>query len=215
MVDLSFQVDSAEPVTHAVAPTLAFKLRISQRGQTPIHAVALRCQVRIDAARRSYNTGEQDALRDLFDTPDRWGQTFRGMLCTHTSVVVPPFAAETVVDLPVPCSFDFNLAATKYFYALEGGAVPLALFFSGTAFYEAEDGRLQVAQIPWEKEAAFRLPVRVWQDMMEHYYPNGAWLCLRQDAFDRLYEYKRRHGLPSWEQALDDLLATAETRCTP
>ena len=26
--------------------------------------------------------------------------------------------------------------------------------------------------------------------MMEHYYPNSAWLCLRKDIFDRLFAYK-------------------------
>jgi hypothetical protein len=110
------------------------------------------------------------------------------------------------VDLPVPCSADFNVAAAKYFYALEGGEVPLCLLFSGTIFYAAADGALQVAQIPWEKETDFRLPVRVWQDMMNAYYPKTAWLYLRKDVFDRLYRYKTRRGLPTWEQALDSLL---------
>ena len=93
------------------------------------------------------------------------------MLWTHASVVVPPFTGTTVVDLPVPCSFDFNVAATKYFHALEDGEVPLCLLFSGTIFYSDDDGFLQVSQIPWEKEASFRLPVSVWKDMMELYYP--------------------------------------------
>ena len=46
--------------------------------------------------------------------------------------------------------------------------------------------------------------------MMERYYPNTAWLCLRQDVFDRLYRYKSRRGLPTWEQALEGLLPPAE-----
>jgi hypothetical protein len=215
MVDLSFQVDRAEPVPHAMAPLLAFKLRIAQRHEASIHAIALRCQVRIDSPRRRYNSEEQERLRDLFDTPDRWGQTLRGMLWTHTNVMVPPFEAETVVDLPVPCSFDFNVAATKYFAALENSEVPLSFLFSGTVFYPDEDNRLQVSQIPWNKEAVFRLPVQVWQDLMARYYPNSAWLCLRRDAFDRLYEYKRQRGRPTWEQTLEDLFSAAESRCTP
>jgi hypothetical protein len=215
MVDLSFKVDGAEPVAHAMAPLLAFKLRIAERQQTPIHAIVLRCQLRIDAPRRRYDGAEQERLRELFDTPDRWGQTLRGMLWTHVSVAVPPFTSETLVDLQVPCSFDFNVAATKYFAALQDGEVPLTLLFSGTVFYEAEDGGLQIAQIPWDREAAFRLPVQVWKDLMERYYPNCAWLCLRQDAFDRLHEYKRQRGLPTWEQTLEELLAAAETRYAP
>ncbi len=45
---------------------------------------------------------------------------------------------------------------------------------------------------------------------MEHYYPNNAWLCLRKDVFDRLYEYKMHGGIPTWEQALEGLLDSIE-----
>ncbi len=132
------------------------------------------------------------------------------MLWTHTSLVVPQFTGSTVVDLPVPCTFDFNVAATKYFYALEDGEVPLCLLFSGTIFYVNDEGFLQVSQISWEKEANYRLPVQVWKEMMAHYYPNIAWLCLNQDVFDRLYQYKSHRGLPTWEQALTTLLDASE-----
>jgi hypothetical protein len=67
-----------------------------------------------------------------------------------------------------------------------------------------------VSQISSEQEAAFRLPVRVWKDMMSIYYPNTAWLCLRKDVFDQLYRYKRRHGLPTWEEAIERLLPREE-----
>jgi hypothetical protein len=215
MPELDFRVDRAEPEPFAAAPLLLFKLLVRQTGAAvPVHAVALRCQVRIEPAKRRYGAGEQDRLRDLFDTPDRWGQTLRAMLWTHASTVVPPFTEQAAVDLPVPCTYDFNVAAAKYFAGLEGGEVPLTLLFSGTVFYEDADRGLQVSQIPWEKEAAFRLPVRVWKDMMELYYPNSAWLCLRKDVFDRLYCYKSRRGMPTWEQALDTLLSAADERVT-
>ena len=112
-----------------------------------------------------------------------------------------------MVDVNVPCTFDFNVATTKYFDALEDGEAPLLLLFSGTIFYAGEDGALQVTQIPWSAESPFRLPVQVWKEMMAHYYPNSAWLCLRKDVFDRLHAFKRDHGLPTWEQALESLLA--------
>src|SRR5262249_35234907 len=150
----------------------------------PVHTVVLRCQVRIEPARRRYGAAEQDKLLDLFGEPARWGQTVRSMLWTHTSVVVPSFTGSIVADLPLPCTYDFNVAAAKYFYALEAGEVPLTLLFSGTIFYEGADGGLQVAQVPWDREAAFRLPVQVWKDTMEHYYPNSAWLGLRRDVFE-------------------------------
>lgn len=215
MPDLSFQVESAEPVPHAVAPLLAFKLRIAQAdGDPPIHTIALRCQIRIEPARRQYEPGEQDRLLDLFGAPSRWGQTLRSMLWTHTTSVVPGFSGSTVVDLPVPCTFDFNVAATKFFDALEAGVVPLTLLFSGSIFYEAANGLLQVTQISWEKETSFRLPVAAWKALMEHYYPNSAWLCLRRDAFDRLARYKSRCGLLTWEQTIEHLLPERAERGT-
>lgn len=211
MPDLSFQVERAEPLEFAVAPLLVFKLRVVNAAATePIHAAVLRCQIRIEPARRGYRAEDQERLRDLFGEPQRWSQTLRSMLWTHSSVVVPPFTGSQVVDLPVPCTYDFNVAAAKYFYGLEDGEVPLLLLFSGTVFYEAEDGALQVAQISWEKEAAFRLPVQIWRAMMDHYYPNSAWLCLRKDVFDQLYRYKVDRGLPTWEQVVETLLPTVD-----
>ena len=211
MPDLSFQVESVAPVPYAAAPLLGFKLHvINAVAAEPIHSIVLRCQIQIEATRRRYGPEEQARLLDLFGEPDRWSQTLRSMLWTHVNTGVPPFTGYTVVDLQLPCTYDFNIGATKYFYALEGGDVPLTFLFSGTIFYETEDGALQIAQIPWEKEAAFRLPMPVWQAMMDHYYPNSAWLRLRRDVFDRLYRYKMAHALPTWEQAVERLLDQGE-----
>lgn len=216
--ELDFAIEGAEAVKFAASPLLALKLAVRQTGPiiAPIHAVLLRCQVRIEPGRRGYETAEQERLRDLFDRPERWGQTVRSLLWTHLSTTLPPFDHQITVDLQAPCTFDFNVSATKYFHALHGGEVPLSLLFSGTIFYQGAGTGLQVAQVPWEKEATFRLPVRVWKEMMEHYYPNCAWLCLRRDAFDRLEEFKRRHGLPTWEAAFERLLpAPADHGATP
>jgi hypothetical protein len=210
MPELSFQVEGAEPQRFAAAPHLLFRLRVSEAEATPIHAVVLRCQVRIEPARRRYGASEQDRLLDLFGTPERWGRTLRDMLWEHVGAVVPPFTGETTLELPVPCSYDFSLAATRYFDALEAGEVPLRFLFSGTVFYEAEENGLQVAQIPWDREAAFRLPAETWRALMELYYPNSAWLCLCKDVFDRLSRYRSGRGLASWEQALESLLPAEE-----
>ena len=146
----------------------------------------------------------------MFGEPQRWGQTLKSLLWAHCSVVVPGFSGSTVVDVPVPCTFDFNVATAKYFDALQGGEVPLLLLFSGTVFFAGPDGALQVAQVPWSAESPFRLPVAVWKEMMEHYYPNSAWLRLRRDVFDRLNQYKMRRGIPTWEQAFESLMMNAE-----
>jgi hypothetical protein len=174
-----------------------------------IHTVVLRCQIQLEVARRKYTPDDQARLRDLFDEPSRWGQTLKTLLWTHASVVVSSFKGTTLADVPVPCTFDFNVAATKYFHGLGDGDVPLTFLFSGTVFY-ADGAALQVAPIPWDKEARFRLPVKSWHDMMEVYYPNSAWLCLRRDVFERLYQYKVAHGIPTWEQALERVLPVLE-----
>ncbi len=214
MPDLNFRVEGVEAERFSAAPLLVFKLRATEAvatgaAPTPIHSVVLRCQIRIEPARRQYSAPEKGRILDLFGTTERWGQTLRPMLWTHVSVATPPFAGDAAVDLPVPCSADFNLAATKYFEALEGGEIPLCFLFSGTIFYETEESTLQVEQISWEKEAYFRLPSATWREMMDLHYPNSAWLSLRRDVFDRLTLYRSRQGLPTWEQAMDRLLSAA------
>lgn len=209
MPDLDFRVHGVEVARHAASPLLLLKLRVSHAGTEAIQNVVLQCQVQIDTARRIYQPGEQKRLVDLFAEPERWGTTLRTMMWTHTSALLPPFEDSCEVDLPLPCSYDFNITATKYFDALEEGEVPLTLLFSGSIFYRAEDGALQVGQISWNKEASFRLPVKVWREMMEHYYPNSAWLCLRKDLFDRLSEYKTRSGMPSWDRTFETLLGSS------
>ncbi len=211
MPNLNFQVESAEAVPFTVAPLLSFRLRVENHNvDEQIQTIALRCQIQIETTKRHYDSNEQKKLLDLFGEPERWSHTLRAMLWTHASTIVTPFRGSTVVELPVSCSFDFNIAAVKYFAGLENGEVPLNLMFSGTVFYETDDGTLQVEQISWDKEARYRLPVKVWKEMIDIYYPNIAWLCLRKDVFDRLAQYKMDRGIPTWEQALESLLPEPE-----
>ncbi|WP_439672765.1 DUF6084 domain-containing protein (plasmid) [Cupriavidus necator] len=215
MPDLTFSISAAEVAPFAAVPLLLFKLQIANApaGQE-IASITLQCQIQIEATRRRYSPAEHDGLQDLFGVPQRWAQTLRTMLWTHATVIVPAFSGTCVIDLPVPCSFDFNIAATKYCHALQDGEIPLMLQFSGTVFYRNADDALQAAPVPWHKEAAFRLPVAVWQDMMARYYPNGAWLCLQREVFDRLGRYKAQQGLATWERALDALLDGAEEKAS-
>jgi hypothetical protein len=213
MPDLRFTIAGAEVVKYAAAPLLAFRIHIANEPKDEIiHSVVLRAQIQIEVTRRKYEAQEQALLRDLFGEPDRWGQTLRNLLWTHAGVVVPRFAGSALAELPVPCTFDFNIAATKYFHGLTQGDLPLCFQFSGTAFYETLDGSLQVAPISWDKEAKYRLPVQVWKDLMDTYYPNSAWLALQKGTFEKLYQYKVREGIPTWEEALERALnALSET----
>lgn len=211
MPELHFQIEGAEPVAHAAVPLIALKLRITNvPADEAIHTLTLRCQVQIEPAKRRYQPQEQEKLRDLFGEPERWSRTVKPLLWMNTTVAVPGFSDSLVVDLELPCTFDFNVAATKYFHALDTGEIPLCVVFCGTVFYKGTDDRLQIAQVPWDREASFRLPISVWKEMMEMHFPNSAWLCLQRDSFEQLYEYKMRHGLPTWEQAIARALAAVQ-----
>src|ERR1700678_1863723 len=211
MFDLQFKIESAESVPFAAVPMLAFRLRVVNSSQSlNIHSIALHAQIQIETPKRRYTAAEQDRLLDLFGEPERWSQTLRPMLWTHADVTVPAFSASATVDLRVPCSFDFNLAATKYFHGLSDGDIPLIFLFSGSCFYEGAAGGLEVAPIPWSKEARFQLPVNVWRETMATHYPNSAWLQIRQDVFDRLHQYKMQAGIATWEEVLESLLEPAK-----
>jgi hypothetical protein len=210
MPDLDFMVEGAEVLEFAAVPSLLFKLRVENLYGEPIRSIALNAQVRIAATQRHYEAAEQERLLEVFGEPSRWGNTLRSLLWTHTVLQVPPFSGSTVVDMPVTCTYDLEVVAAKYFYALEDGEAPLEFLFSGTVFYAGEGGGLQVARISWEKEAEFQLPVRLWKEMMERYFPNSAWIRLRKDAFDRLYDYKVHMGFPTWESAVEALLRASE-----
>jgi hypothetical protein len=211
MPELDFHVESVAPVPYAAAPTLGFRLRVTDANREEvIHSMALRAQIQIEVTRRHYSAEEQARLSDLFGEPGRWGQTLKTMLWTHVAVNAPPFQGERTIDIPVPCTFDFNVATTKYFHGLNEGDLPLNFLFSGTVFYQSEQEGLQVAPISWQKEAKFRLPLRIWKQMIDEYYPNTAWLCLRRDAFERLYEYKVRNGIPTFEEVIERLFQNAD-----
>ena len=216
MVDLDFSISDAQFAPYSATPLIAFDLTVTNRTpQVPIQNVSLQCQIKIEPTRRQYQPREQDKLLDLFGEPPRWGETLNSFLWSHAAISIPPFDSQRDVELPVPCSFDFNLAATKYFAGLENGEAPLTFLFSGTIFYRDGGGRLQIEQISWSKEANYRLPVKVWRTMMDHYYPDAAWLQLDRTTFEALYAFKRRQGLPSFEQAVAALLAAVPAAASP
>lgn len=207
MVDLDFKIEGVEVEPFAAVPTLSFGLLVvNQTPATPIENVDLRCQIRIDPTLRGYGGEDHERLRDLFGDKERWGKTLHSFLWDHVGISIPPFQTEAAVKLPVACSHDFNIAATKYFHGLTDGEIPLSFFFSGTIFYRGEDGRLQIGQIAWSREASLRLPVATWKAMMSRYHPDTTWLRIRHEAFERLHRYKQENGFSTWEEALESLL---------
>jgi Family of unknown function (DUF6084) len=208
VTELVFECLDARPERYAATPTMVLRLRLSEVTGEPVHAIALRCQIRIEPQLRRYGRQEAERLVDLFGETSRWGDTLKPLQFTNLSVMVGGFTGSTELDLPVPCTYDFEVVASKYLHALDDGEVPLLLLFSGTVFRKGETG-FAVEQVPWHKEASFRLPVRVWREMMDLYFPNSAWIRVRRDTLDALGRYKSRAVLPSWDDALEALLKQA------
>jgi|SRR5919198_3100978 hypothetical protein len=202
---LAFAIEGAEPLEYAAVPTLRLELRI-ESDDRPIRSLLLDVQVQIAARKRAYGDRATERLADVFGTADRWGETLRTLPWTRSTMVVPPFTASTTVHIPITCSYDLEVTASRYLYAVEEGEVPLEVLFSGTIFYSNAAGLLQAARIPWTGEAEYDLPVRVWRETMDAHFPNSAWLRLDRESFDRLSDYRARRALPSWEAALDSLL---------
>ncbi len=209
--ELSFEVERATVLAHAAVPTLSFELRIDGPQGVAIRAVLLNVQIQIAARRRGYDQGDEQRLVELFGTPDRWGATLSTLPWVRTTVAVAPFCDSTVVELPVACSYDLEVAASKYFNGVDRGEVPLEFLFSGSVFYANGAGQLQTARITWESEAEFALPVRIWKEAIERHFPGAAWLRLDRESFERLNDYKSRNALPTWEAALDSLLEQEAT----
>lgn len=211
MPDLTFRVDEVCPMRYAAAPMLSARLRVSNTSASEsIHSVLLNCQVRIEPLGRKYSAEEEARLLDLFGERERWARTMKPMLWTQAALNVPGFSGTTEAELALPCTLDFNVAATKYFYGLHAGDIQASILFSGTVFYAGPDGALQVAQIPWDREARFHLPAATWQAAVELHYPNTIWMRLPRETFDRLLRYKTAHSLPMWEQAIEVLLDRVE-----
>jgi len=213
MPDLAFQILGVEPAVRGLAPQLHFKLRITAPEGETVEAMILQVQIQIQSARRHYNTAEKEKAGELFGSPERWGETLRNKLWTIVNTTVGRFAGATEAVLSVPCTFDLNVIATKYFTALEEGDVPLLFLFSGTVFHNV-GSRLQVEQISWNKETAWRMPLEAWREMMDHHYPNTAWITLDRDLFERLHAFKRHTGAVSWDQAIGCLLDQHETNAS-
>lgn len=207
MTDLDFSCTGVRADPYAAGPTLVFRLRITAAPDTRVHALALRCQLRIEPARRGYGTEEAAGLTDLFGERSRWHSTLHPVQFAQVSLMVPSFTGSTEVDLPVPCTYDMDIAATRYFAALREGEAPLLLLFSGTAFTGA--GGFRVAPVAWDREAPVRLPVAVWREMMEQHFPGCGWLRLPRESMDALLAYRSRHALASWEATVASLLAAA------
>jgi hypothetical protein len=208
MTSLGFSVVGAEAEPHAAVPTLMFRVAVSESDGGRVHALALRCQIRIEPQRRRYGPEEEERLYELFGETPLWGDSLRPFLWTHVSTTVAGFDGRTEFELPVECTYDFDVAGAKYMHALAQGEIPLLLLFSGTVFTRGETG-FAAEPLSWSSEASYRMPVSVWRQMMDLYFPNSGWLRVRRDTLDQLQRFKAVRALPTWDQAFELLLKEA------
>ncbi|HVE96948.1 MAG TPA: DUF6084 family protein [Pseudonocardiaceae bacterium] len=211
MADLSFDCLDVQPERYAMAPTLLFRLRVNAAAEQRVRAVALRCQIRIEPQRRGYGEPEAERLLELFGERGRWGDTLKPFQFANTSTVVASFTGSIDVDVSVPCSYDMEVTAGRYFHALEDGEIPFILLFSGTVFKDGEKA-LWIEQVPWHAECRYRMPVTLWRDMMDMHFPGSGWLRLRRDTIDALADFRAARALPTWDDAVMAVLDAARDR---
>ena len=214
MADLIFGCTGATAERYAVTPTLTFQLTVTERSGARIHAIALRCQIRIEPHRRRYSAVEAERLHDLFGDPSRWAETVKPIQLATVTAMIPTFTAVTEVDLPVPCTYDLEVSSARYLHGLDDGTIPLLLLFSGTVFVAAGNG-FSVELVPWSAEASYRMPVAVWRELVDAHFPGSAWLRCSRDTLDALSGFKARHALPTWDATLNALLAQADGGAEP
>jgi hypothetical protein len=208
---LSFSILGARAEAHAVAPQLALRVLVEESSGADIYAVALRAQIMFEPQRRRYDVAESELLVDLFGAPDRYGETLRPLLWTHATQMVPAFRGATEIELPVPCSYDFEVSAHKYLSALASGTIPLNVLFSGTVLERSGSG-IAAGFVPWSCEARFALPVARWREAMDAHFPNAAWIRVMRDTFDELQRYKSAQQCPTWDAAVVRLIDGAAAR---
>jgi hypothetical protein len=206
--DIRFDCRGVQADRYAAFPTLTFRIAVTEPEGEAVHAIALRCQIRIEPQRRGYGEAESELLADLFGPPSRWGDTVRPMQFANVSMMVPRFTGTTEVDLPVQCTYDLEVAAGKYFASLDDGEIPLLLLFSGTVFARSGTG-FTVRQVPWHCETRCPLPVAVWREMIDRYFPGSGWLRLHRDTLRALQRYKSARALATWDETVEALLKEA------
>jgi hypothetical protein len=207
--DPEFSVVGIRSVRHAAAPMLALDLLVSEPSGRAVYMVALTIQLMIEPARRTYDDATRDRLIELFGAPERWSVTTRSLVWSQLDVLVPAFTGSITVAVPIACNYDLEVTAAKYLHSLPDGEAPLALHFNGMIYYPAEDGGLQMVLVPWTRSIDFRMPISVWKDTIEHYYPNTGWVGLRSETLASLQRLKVERGLATFDACVIELLGEA------
>jgi Family of unknown function (DUF6084) len=203
MTELRFAVRDAKARHFSALPTIVFKTQIDT--SEPLEAMVLRAQIRIEPQWRQYEAREETLLSDLFGTPERWNTTLRSFSWSDISVTVAAFAESIAIELSVPCSYDFDVTATRFLSALGGGEIPLRFLFSGAIFRTGDTG-FSTERVSWSSECAYRMPIEVWREALAACYGDDALLRIKRETLEELHRYRARSGATSWDEVLQRLL---------
>ena len=205
----AFTITGAAHIAFAAAPTMLFSASASDPSGHRIQSIALTVQVMIDPAKRGYDPDTRARLAELFGPPASWAPATSGLAWARVSAAVPGFTGATPFGIEIPCTYDLEVAAAKYFYAVRDGEIPLSFHFNGTVFFYDTDGRLQVVPVPWSCTAQYKFPVATWRAMIAEHYPGGGWIRVDGPTLDKLNDRRGRHGLPSFDACIAELLEIA------
>jgi hypothetical protein len=204
---LAFTVEGAEAKIESATPAIDFRLAIDAGGAA-VRSLVLDVQVRLAVSARPYGAATRARLSEVLG--ELGGRGMVGSLFwARVVVTVPPFEGTARIEVPVPCTYDTEVAVAKYFQAVADGTVPVEMLFSGSVFW-SEDGALRTARIPWDREARYELPVAVWRRVMDLHFPGASWIRLDPHTFDRLATWKAERSIPTWDRVIGELIDRSE-----
>jgi hypothetical protein len=204
-----FAVTGAMHVPFAATPTMRFDAAVTEPEGIEVQSIALTAQVMIDPARRGYDPETRERLAELFGPPASWTPSTSGLAWARVATSVPGFKGATTFAIEVPCTYDLEVAAAKYFYAIHDGRVPLSFHFNGNVFYRDEGGRLMVVPVSWTSTAQYSMPVETWRAMIAEHYPGGGWIRVDEPTLAALNDRRAARGLGSFDACVRELLEQA------
>lgn len=208
--DVAFEIVSTGALERAATPTLSFGAKITDGSGIEVYTIALSALFTIEPGKRTYEPEARERLAELFGEPERWAATTGAFRWAQVDVLVPSFTGEVGFEIKVPCTYDHEIAATKYFAGLSDGVVPLQIHFNGTLFYRGDGGQLQMMMLPWDLSVRHDLPIGVWREMIDRHYPEGTWVRLEEATLDRLRRVKTSGGSATYDRAIAAMLDREE-----
>ena len=153
----------------------------TSRSTTPpsaqVFTIALAVQIAIEPAQRRYDEETRERLTELLGEPgpDRLADADacpgRRSTCSSSRFTERPRSrcrspATTTSRSPPPTTSARSPTARCRWSSTSTAA----------STTRATDGRLQIVQISWEESSDYRMPIEVWQEMIDAHYPYRGWI---------------------------------------